>query len=239
MGMEQEELKLAQREQALIQELIKTKQEQKQELEFESFEGYELPPRTQFSMLKKPAVSIKYGKMTFNMACIRLFEGIQYILPLVNIAKKRLAVAMCVEEESASVEWARFKKNEVWVNKDITSVDFIEKIYQAMGWRRECRYKVLGRVANSDRGLILVFDLDEAIMFTPMKEEYEDPKTGEKKKRQVKYYPDLYKTRIGKSYEDYEQARQINLFEDIMSYEDGGPGEPPQLSDMGGGEIYG
>lgn len=239
MGMEHEELKLAQREQALIQELIKTKQEQKQELEFESFEGYELPPRTQFSMLKKPAVSIKYGKMTFNMACIRLFEGIQYILPLVNIAKKRLAVAMCVEEESASDEWARFKKNEVWVNKDITSVDFIEKIYQAMGWRRECRYKVLGRVANSDRGLILVFDLDEAIMFTPMKEEYEDPKTGEKKKRQVKYYPDLYKTRIGKSYEDYEQARQINLFEDIMSYEDGGPGEPPQLSDMGGGEIYG
>ena len=239
MGMEHEELKLAQREQALIQELIKTKQEQKQELEFESFEGYELPPRTQFSMLKKPAVSIKYGKMTFNMACIRLFEGIQYILPLVNIAKKRLAVAMCVEEESASVEWARFKKNEVWVNKDITSVDFIEKIYQAMGWRRECRYKVLGRVANSDRGLILVFDLDEAIMFTPMKEEYEDPKTGEKKKRQVKYYPDLYKTRIGKSYEDYEQARQINLFEDIMSYEDGGPGEPPQLTDMGGGEIYG
>lgn len=239
MGMEHEELKLAQREQALIQELIKTKQEQKQELEFESFEGYELPPRTQFSMLKKPAVSIKYGKMTFYMACIRLFEGIQYILPLVNIAKKRLAVAMCVEEESASVEWARFKKNEVWVNKDITSVDFIEKIYQAMGWRRECRYKVLGRVANSDRGLILVFDLDEAIMFTPMKEEYEDPKTGEKKKRQVKYYPDLYKTRIGKSYEDYEQARQINLFEDIMSYEDGGPGEPPQLSDMGGGEIYG
>ena len=239
MGMEHEELKLAQREQALIQELIKTTQEEKRELEFESFEGYELPPRTQFSMLKKPAVSIKYGKMTFNMACIRLFEGIQYILPLVNIAKKRLAVAMCVEEESASVEWARFKKNEVWVNKDITSVDFIEKIYQAMGWRRECRYKVLGRVANSDRGLILVFDLDEAIMFTPMKEEYEDPKTGEKKKRQVKYYPDLYKTRIGKSYEDYEQARQINLFEDIMSYEDGGPGEPPQLSDMGGGEIYG
>lgn len=40
MGMEHEELKLAQREQALIQELIKTKQEQKQELEFESFEGY-------------------------------------------------------------------------------------------------------------------------------------------------------------------------------------------------------
>lgn len=239
MAADQEELKLAQREHALIQELIKTKQEQKQELEFESFEGYELPPRTQFSMLKKPAVSIKYGQMTFNMACIRLFEGVQYILPLVNVGRKRLATAMCMEEESASVEWARFKKNEVWVNKTITSVDFIEKIYQSMGWQRECRYKVLGRLANSDRGLILVFDLDEAIMFTPFKEEYDDPVTGEKKKRQVKYYPDLYKTRIGRSYDDYQQARQINLFEDIMSYQEGGSSAPPVTVNVGEGENYG
>jgi hypothetical protein len=27
-------------------------------MEFEKFDGYELPPRTQFSMVKKPAVSI-------------------------------------------------------------------------------------------------------------------------------------------------------------------------------------
>lgn len=237
MGTDQEELKLAQREHILVQELIKTKQEQKQRLEFESFEGYELPPRTQFSMLKKPAVSIKYGQMTFNMACIRLFEGIQYILPLVNISKKRLATAICTEEESASVEWARLKNGETWVNKSISSIDFIEKIYQAMGWRRECRYKVLGRLANSDRGLILVFDLDEAIMFTPGKEEYEDPKTGEKKKRQVKYYPDLYKTRIGKSYNDYEAARQINLFEDIMSYEEDKSGTPVAGVSIESGQV--
>ena len=32
----------------------------------------ELPPRTQFSMLNKPAVSIKYGVMKFNMACIAI-----------------------------------------------------------------------------------------------------------------------------------------------------------------------
>lgn len=239
MGTDQEELKLAQREHLLIQELIKTKQEQKQELEYVSFEGYELPPRTQFSMLKKPAVSIKYGQMTFNMACIRLFEGIQYILPLVNVSKKRFVAAICTEEESASVEWARLKNGEVWVNKTITSVDFIEKIYQAMDWRRECRYKVLGRLANSDRGLILVFDLDEAIMFTPGKEEYEDPKTGEIRKRQVKYYPDLYKSRIGKSYNDYEAARQINLFEDIMSYQEGSSGAPPAEVGAREGETYG
>lgn len=100
---------LSLREVELIRELAQIRKEKSEELEFEKFDGYELPPRTQFSMVKKPAVSIKYGEMTFNMACIRLFEGIKYILPIVNTAKKRMALIMCPEEDSASVEWARQK----------------------------------------------------------------------------------------------------------------------------------
>ena len=80
------------------------------------------------------------------------------------------------------------------MNKNITSVDFVENLYHLMGWNRECRYKVLGRVATSDRGLILVFEMEEAIMFAPKKEEFVDPVTGETKKRQVKYYPMPIKT---------------------------------------------
>ena len=55
------------------------------------------------------------GVMKFNMACIRLFEGIKYVLPILHPNKKRLALIMCPEEDSASVEWAR-KKDENWVN---------------------------------------------------------------------------------------------------------------------------
>lgn len=210
----------SEKEFALIKELVQARMEQKQNLEYESFEGYELPPRTQFSMLKKPAVSIKYGKLTFNMASIRLFEGVKHILPIVNTKKKKLAVIPCAEEESATVEWARINKQGNWVNKDITSIDFVENLFKLMDWDRECRYKILGRIAASERGLILVFEMEEAIMFTPKKEEYIDQVTGEKKQRQVKYYPDAYKNRIGRSYNDYVQYRQMNLFEDFNEYED-------------------
>ena len=92
--------------------------------------------------------------MKFNMACIRLFEGIKYVLPILHPNKKRLALIMCPEEDSASVEWAR-QKDENWVNKDITSLEFVENIFRLMNWNRECRYKVLGRVANSDQGLCM------------------------------------------------------------------------------------
>ena len=180
---------LSVREISLIRELAQIRKEHKRELEYEKFDGYELPPRTQFSMLNKPAVSIKYGVMKFNMACIRLFEGIKYVLPILHPNKKRLALIMCPEEDSASVEWAR-QKGENWVNKDITSLEFVENIFRLMNWNRECRYKVLGRVANSDQGLCMLFDLEEAIMFTPKPQEYADPLTGEMKKKQMKFFPD-------------------------------------------------
>lgn len=55
-------------------------------------------------------------------------------------------------------------------------------------------------------------------MFAPKKEEFVDPVTGKTKKRQVKYYQDAYKKRIGRSYTEYEQYRQLNLFEDFGAY---------------------
>ena len=216
MQMERKQDGYSAKEQELIRQLMQSRLQQKSPLEHEELDGYEVPPRTQFSMLKKPAVSIKYGKLLFNMASIRLFEGVQHILTLVNPNKRRLAVVTCKEEESASVEWAR-QKDGVWVNKQITSMEFVEKLYKLMGWDRNCKYKVLGRVATSSKGLILIFELSEAIMYT-VPEEYIDKKTGEVKKRQIAYYPDEYKDRIGKSYNDYIAGQQMSMFEPFDGY---------------------
>ena len=205
------------KEQELIRQLVQARLEQKSELGYESLESYELPPRTQFSMLNKPAVSIKHREMTFNMACIRLFEGVQFILPFTSRTKKRLAVATCNEEEAESVQWARINNKGAWANRTIVSEEYLHKIFEFMHWDPNCRYKVMGRVTNSDRGLILVFDLDEAILFTTP-EEYVDRRTGEVKKRTIKYYPDEYRERIGKSYKDYLEKYQMSMFEQLSDY---------------------
>ncbi|MBR6052086.1 MAG: hypothetical protein IKP68_12915, partial [Clostridia bacterium] len=88
--MENEEIKtveeeaepgLSRKEYELVREYAKAKLEAKSELQYEDLDDYEIPPRTQFSMLKKPAVSIKYKELTFNTTCVRMFEGITHILP--------------------------------------------------------------------------------------------------------------------------------------------------------------
>lgn len=211
----------------LIQKLIKARMESNQALEYENLDGYEVPPRTQFSMQNKPSVTIKDGKLNFNMACIRLFEGVKNIVPVIHEQKHRLAVIPCAEEESASIDWARKTKDENWVNKAVNNKDLVAKIGQFMNWDSNCRYKILGEIKMSARGLILVFDLDEAIMFETFHEEVQDEETGEvkKKRRETKYYPDKYKGKIGMSYSDYAESRQISLFEDFSNYfsSDGNP----------------
>ena len=223
----------SQKEQELIQQLIAPRKEQNSQMTYEALEGYEVPPRTQFSMLKKPAVTFKASKMEFNCSAVRLFDGVIQILPIVNPQKKRLAAVPCIEEESASVQWSRQKDGKT-ISKKISSFDFVDKIYNLMGWDKTCRYKVLGRLARSERGLILVFDLAEAIMFAPEPIEYIEKSTGEKKKRQVKYYPDEYKYKIGKSYNDYVEAHQQSLFEDLEDYSDTPPSDKNNNDANGG-----
>lgn len=211
---------MSEKEIELVQELIKVRSEKNQPLNYEQLEGYELPPRSQFSMLKRPAVSIKMGKIRFNMAAIRLFKDIKHIIPVVNRKEKKLAIIPCEEEESASVEWARRRRTDNrWVNKDITSVDFTNNLMKLMGWDPDCRYKIMGYVSNSERGLILVFELEEATMFEPKRREVVDPNTGKKKIYDPKYYPNKYEGKIGRSYSDYKASLESAKFEDLGSYE--------------------
>lgn len=208
-------------DQELIRQLVKSRMAQGKELEYEDLSGYELPPAIHFSMPTKPAVSIKYGKMTFNMACLRLFADTMFILTPVNRTKKRLMVVPCKEEDGSALQWARVKESDgEKVNRTISSEEFILKLYKMMGWNVNCRYKMLGRVAIAQPGPmpVLIFDLEDAIMFDSKPVEFVDEETGEIKKKQIKYYPEEYKDRIGKSYNDYVETRQMHLFEFLGDY---------------------
>ena len=69
------------KEQELIHQLVQERLGKKNAIEFESLDDYVVPPKMFFSMIKKPAVSIRANRMEFSMSAIRLFEGVQHVLP--------------------------------------------------------------------------------------------------------------------------------------------------------------
>lgn len=207
------------KEQELIRQLVQERLGKKNAIEFESLDDYVVPPKMFFSMIKKPAVSIRANRLEFSMSAIRLFEGVQHILPMLSERKKRMVVAICAEEELSSIEWARLKKDK-WVNRSISCPEYVQNIYQMMGWNKDCRYKVYGHLSNSERGLVLVFDLASAVMFDPLPEEYFDKRSGKMKKRINKYYPDEIRMKLGRSYSDYEATQRRSSFESLSGYMD-------------------
>lgn len=225
------------KEQELIRQLVQERLGKKNAIEFESLDDYVVPPNMFFSMIKKPAVSIRGNRMEFNMSSIRLFEGVQYVLPMLSERKKRMVVAICAEEELSSVEWARLKKGK-WVNKNITCPEYVQNIYKMMNWQTNCRYKVYGNLANSERGLVLVFDLTAAVMFDPLPEEYFDKKSGKMKKRINKFYPDEIRMKLGRSYSDYVAIQERSSFESLSGYMDtAGGAVPATVSDEAAAAI--
>ena len=118
---------------------------------------------------------------------------------------------------------------------EITSLEFVENIFGLMNWNRECRYKVLGRVANSDQGLCMLFDLEEAIMFTPKPQEYTDPITGEL--RTSKIFKETYGTTVNIYLisKRITRAKQLLRFTDMTVDE---VGAAVGMGDSGRHEAY-
>ena len=118
-------------EQELIRQLMESRLAQHDTLEYEDLDDYEVPLSSKLPMLTRPALTIKYRKMTFSMASIRMFAGIQHVLPILNRKKKRLSVIPLKEEESSSVMWARQREIDgKWYNREITSLEVVETVYE-------------------------------------------------------------------------------------------------------------
>lgn len=211
------------REQELIRQFIEYRLAQNEILEYEEFDDYEVPLPSKLPILTKPGVTLKYRTMCFSMASIRLFLGCQHILPILNRKKKRLSVIPLKEEEASSIMWARRRDSDgKWYNREITIPDIVDDIFDLMDWDRDLRYRAPGHIADSPRGLIIIYELSEASMYPRGMTEYTDPETGEVKKHRKLYYPDEFKGRLGRSYNDYIALHQLSMFDDLSESDHAG-----------------
>ena len=118
--------------------------------------------------------------------------------------------------------------------ENILSLYFVQKLMSDVRFRSfqpmisaELQKKILKMVLPKLKNQ---FKINRLVDFNPIgvadeeieilnKESVTDPLTGEMKKKQMKFFPDAYKNRIGKSYNDYIADHQMNMFEDFIGYQ--------------------
>ena len=136
----------------------------------------------------------------------------EHILEILRERERKALICFSAlerQEEKLSVEKAEIVKQRValyeqYADGNMSKEEFI---------RQRAAYRVQEdeRMAQIQR-----LRTEKNRIFQPVKK---DPLTGEMKKKQMKFFPDAYKNRIGKSYNDYIADHQMNMFEDFIGYQ--------------------
>lgn len=196
-----------QHEELKVEELSTAKEERRRELEqsFGSF-NFKVVRKELFAHQREPAVTIRYGSITFNTACINGLEDVIYVQMMISEEDQKLALTGCGENDKDALRWC-IAKPDKRKSRKMTCPDFTKELYKKFNWDEKCRYKILGYKVDFDGETYYVFDLAVKETF------HEKPKNGEESGESVDtkkgYYSEDIAGTFGVPLEEHKKQTQI------------------------------
>lgn len=105
-------------------------------------------------------MTISEGRITFNTACLKKFEDVEYVEILFNSIERCIAVRPCDKDNINAVKWGTIRKGK-WAVLPKSCRGFSEPLFELMDWNNECKYRFRGQYSKEDNEQILLFDLEE------------------------------------------------------------------------------
>lgn len=171
-----------------------------------TYEGYQVVRGEFFAHIHEPSFTFNDNRVYLNMACIRKLPQTEYVQILVHPVEKKLAVRPCQEEEKDSFRWCT-KNARKRDPKQITCHVFYAKIFSLMGWNPQYRYKLLGKLIQSNGELLFIFDLKTPEIYPRA------AKLAGTSNAQLPNYPESWKNQFGISMEEHQKSLQVNIFD--------------------------
>ena len=165
-----------------------------------------------------PKMGVNNNKLVFSSTCIRLFENVQYVLPLVNTFSKRVVIIPCSANEKGALRWCNIRNDKV-KPRYVTCKIFGGKIFDMMNWIPENRYKIQAVYQELKGVRLLVFNLRECEMVVPEVVTKDD---GTKTTVRKQYFPFEWKDSFGMTYAEYKEAYQVNIDEHYLRFDTDG-----------------
>jgi hypothetical protein len=184
------------------------------EVEKFDFDGFEVVRREWFSKALCPAVTFKYGSVTFNVRAIRKLDECSHIQILMNSEKKLMIAKPCKEDDKDSLQCSKINKQGKTAPRTIRGKVFTAQLYQEMKWNIESTVKVLGTLLTCQNEKIFMFNLINAEAYLRLAEPCED---DPKRRMRVPFMPEHWQGHYGQSYED-SKAPMLTTFEGMEGF---------------------
>ncbi len=128
--------------------------------------GYEIA-RSQFITSQyQLTCTLGIQELKFGVHGIRKMDNVEYVELLIHPTEKALAVRKSTKANKYAIWWAQ-PKDGVITPRKIAATSFMKTIFEMLGWREDCRYRVRGVRKQDENETVLVFDLQDTEVFLP------------------------------------------------------------------------
>lgn len=174
-----------------------------------SYEGYQVVRGEFFAHMFEPSITFNNCRVSLNTACIKKVPEADYVQILVNPIEKKLAVRPCNEDEKDSFLWCSINRTTGKKKpKQITCRMFFAKVVSLMEWNPQYRYKLLGKLIESNGERLFVFDLNSPEIYQRVVLHNGKPKTT-----RTPVFPKEWQNQFGLPVEEHKKQLQIDIFD--------------------------
>lgn len=169
------------------------------------FDGFQVVRGEYFAHVREPSFTFFRDKVSVNTACIKKLSDVEYIQFLINSEKKQLALLPCKESDRDSFRWYT-QSGDKRMPRQISSRIFSAKVLSMMDWNPDFKYKLLGKLIDTGKQVIFLFDLTSPEIFIT-----ESNDAGDKLSRRASY-PAEWQNQFGIPVNEHPSSLKVSIF---------------------------
>lgn len=180
--------------------------------------GYEVVRSQYFATLQNPTMTIANGKISFNTACLKKFEDVEYVELLLNSVSRCIAVRPCTENNPNAIHWGKLREGR-WCALSKSCRGLAMTLFDIMEWDADLKYRFRGDFIENDGQKVMLFRLvepemvkTENIVLPPAEEEADSQEKieGRTVKHKIYILPPEWERTFGRP---IDSIAEVRLFE--------------------------
>ena len=174
-----------------------------------SYLGYQVVRGEFFAHINEPSITFNNCKIYINTACVNKLPAVDYVQLLVNPEEMKLAIRPSGEDAKDSFLWCGINKhNGRKKPRQITCKVLFAKLTRLMGWNPVHRYKMMGKLIESNGEYLFIFDLKAPEVYQRTCQSGEKPSSS-----RIPVFPAEWLNQFGLPVEEHQKSLQVNIFD--------------------------
>ena len=126
--------------------------------------GFEITRSEFFDNYHRPYVQFQDKRIKFSTACVRTFGKDNHVELLVNPVEMKFAVRTAEKGNRNAVLFSKLVDGK-YQPREIAGAAYMETLFQLFGWSPDLKYRIAGRLFQSQSESAYIFDLNDAEAF--------------------------------------------------------------------------